>query len=427
MFFDSDGRQHPIFLIGGGEMGARIRDHAWASTPLGPPERWPQSLRSALSICLNSSFPTAIYWGPELRLLYNDAWAPIPAECHPWALGRQGREVWADIWHVVGPQFAQVMDAGHSVSLYDQHLPMVRAGRVRETYWNYSFTPIRGEDGSVMGVFNQGNETTPSILARREAEAEVDRLGRLFAQAPGAIAILRGPRHVFELVNPAYEALVGRTDLIGRPVADAMPEVAEQGFVALLDGVFARGEPENGRAVPVRLRRDGGSVTIHVDFVYQPLFDADDRTTGIFAQITDVTRTARAVAALRESEEFSRSVLQASGDCMVVLDLDGVVSFVNESGVALLEQNGPETLLGARWVDLWPAEGRAAARQALRKARGRGRPIRERRDLGTRNRATLGGRGDGRARSGRRAEPVRRDSARRQRAAAQRGGARPVA
>jgi len=73
----------PDFLVGGGEMGARIRAHNWAATPLGPIETWPQSLRSALSICLHSSFPTAIYWGPERRILYNDAWAPIPGPRHP--------------------------------------------------------------------------------------------------------------------------------------------------------------------------------------------------------------------------------------------------------------------------------------------------------------------------------------------------------
>ncbi|MFN3725663.1 MAG: PAS domain-containing protein [Allosphingosinicella sp.] len=155
------------FLADGGELGALIRAHDWQATSLGPPDAWPQSLRSALSICLNSSFPTAIYWGPELRLLYNQAWAPIPAERHPWALGRPAREVWADIWDVVGPQFEQVLATGSGFSTYDQMLPMIRGGRVHETWWNYSFTPIRGEEGQVVGIFNQGNETTESVLSRR--------------------------------------------------------------------------------------------------------------------------------------------------------------------------------------------------------------------------------------------------------------------
>jgi hypothetical protein len=98
-------------------------------------------LRSALAICLNSSFPTAIYWGPELRLLYNDAWAPILGERHPWALGRPAAEVWADIWDVVAPQFAGVIDTGEGFSTYDQMICMGRNSARRERYWNYSLTP----------------------------------------------------------------------------------------------------------------------------------------------------------------------------------------------------------------------------------------------------------------------------------------------
>ena len=136
----------PEFLLGGGEMGALIRSYDWTETPLGAPETWPQSLRSALSICLHSSFPTAIYWGADLRLLYNDAWAPIPADRHPRALGRPGAEVWADIWEVVGPQFAEVVRTGVGFSTYDQMLPMIRGGVQCETYWNYR-DPRRGRLG----------------------------------------------------------------------------------------------------------------------------------------------------------------------------------------------------------------------------------------------------------------------------------------
>src|SRR5687768_14618945 len=106
------------FLAKGGKTAALILAHDWSATPLGAPETWPQSLRSSLSICLASSFPTAIYWGPELYLLYNDAWAPIPAERHPWALGRPGAEVWADIWDVIGPQLVRVLEMGEGFSIY---------------------------------------------------------------------------------------------------------------------------------------------------------------------------------------------------------------------------------------------------------------------------------------------------------------------
>ncbi|RTL61996.1 MAG: hypothetical protein EKK41_26100 [Hyphomicrobiales bacterium] len=284
------------FLSGGGELGALIRSHPWSDTPLGPPSTWPQSLRSAISICLNSSFPTAIYWGSDFRLLYNDAWSVIPAERHPWALGRPGAEVWADIWDVVGPQFERVFESGEGFSTYDQMLPMVRDGTTRETYWNYSITAIRGEDGSVVGIFNQGNETTAQVMARRQSHAEIERLTRMFAQAPSAVAVMRGPNHEFEIVNAAYEKLVGRSGLVGKPIAEALPEVVPQGFIDLLDQVRTSARPYVGYAVPVLLQRtpSGPPEERLLDFVYQPLIDGAGQSSGIFVQAADLTEQRRA-------------------------------------------------------------------------------------------------------------------------------------
>lgn len=151
------------------EMAQRIRAYDWASTPLGSPDTWPQSLRSALSICLNSSFPTAIYWGSELRLLYNDAWTAIPGPRHPASLGKRAAEVWPDIWHIIEPQLQSVISTGKGFVTREEMLPMQRHGMLEETYWDYSFTPIAGEDGTVAGVFNQGQEITARVLLERRS------------------------------------------------------------------------------------------------------------------------------------------------------------------------------------------------------------------------------------------------------------------
>lgn len=151
-------------------MAGRIRAFDWARHPFGRPETWPQSLRSALGICLNSAFPTAIYWGPELRLLYNDAWSTIPGPRHPACLGQPAREVWSDIWHVIAPQFLRVIESGEGLFVDDQLLPMCRYGFEEETYWTYNFTPIRGDDGTIEGVFNSGHETTEKVLKNRQGE-----------------------------------------------------------------------------------------------------------------------------------------------------------------------------------------------------------------------------------------------------------------
>ena len=279
-----------VLPSGGGEMGERIRAFDWAAHPLGSPEQWPEALRVALGICLNSTFPTCVYWGRDLYTIYNDAWSHIPAERHPAALGQRASELWTDIWPVVGPQFADVLDRGTGHTSYDQMLPMQRDGRVTETYWNYSLTPIFDENGEIVGVFNQGNETTGVVMAARMREAETERLRELFAQAPGAIAVLRGETHVFDIANAAYIELVGgRGDIIGKTVADALPEVVEQGFVALLDEVYRTGIPYLGSDVAVELLRNGERQTRIIDFIYQPTRDLAGNVTGVFVQAADDT------------------------------------------------------------------------------------------------------------------------------------------
>ena len=164
----SDARPDPLAsLAGGGEMGRRIREFDWSATPLGPIDGWPQSLRSALSICLNSNFPIAVYWGSDLVLLYNDEWSPIPGEKHPWALGRPAREAWPEIWHIIEPLFQKVMTTGEATRSRDQLLPMHRHGFTEECYFDYTFSPIRGQGGQVEGVFNAVLETTTRVIGER--------------------------------------------------------------------------------------------------------------------------------------------------------------------------------------------------------------------------------------------------------------------
>ena len=165
------------FLAGGGELGERMRAMDWSATALGPTASWPPTLKMALNLCLNTQIPTAIYWGPELRLLYNDAWAPIAGEKHPWALGRPAREVWADIWHVIESQLTNVLTSGEGFSVKGQMLPMQRGGRVQNTRWDYDFTPLFDQTGlQVLGIFNQGNETTARLNAERALRASEERL-----------------------------------------------------------------------------------------------------------------------------------------------------------------------------------------------------------------------------------------------------------
>ena len=156
------------FLSGGGEMGQRIREFDWCSSPLGPIDRWPQALRWTASLCLDSSFPSAIYWSDTHILMYNDAWIAVAADRHPQALGRAAKEVWPDLWDVFGPRLQTVLNEGGPVLVSDQVLPVAFAGHTIETHWNYSLAPIRDESGQVLGVLYQGHETTQRVVQERQ-------------------------------------------------------------------------------------------------------------------------------------------------------------------------------------------------------------------------------------------------------------------
>jgi PAS domain S-box-containing protein len=169
----------PEFLSGGGELGKLMRAKDWSSTPLGPPETWPQSLRTSVSTCLNCSFPILIWWGPELVKIYNDAYAEIIAEKHPWALGSPGREVWPEIWDTIGPMLSRVVEAGEAFPANDLRLDLQRKGYPEECYFSFSYSPIRDESGRVAGVFCPVIENTDRVFAERRSALLLDLEARL--------------------------------------------------------------------------------------------------------------------------------------------------------------------------------------------------------------------------------------------------------
>jgi signal transduction histidine kinase/DNA-binding response OmpR family regulator len=176
------------FLAGGGELGAEMRRKDWASTLLGDARYWPQSLRTSLSICLNSRMPVLVWWGRDLLMLYNDAYRQIISGKHPAALGQPGRECWPEIWHVIGPMLDAVLSRGESTFSEDLMLPLERKGFPEECYFTFSYSPIRDEAGRVGGVFCSVVETTSQVLAVRRTRtlrrlAEIATVGRTEADA----------------------------------------------------------------------------------------------------------------------------------------------------------------------------------------------------------------------------------------------------
>jgi PAS domain S-box-containing protein len=155
------------FLQGGGRMGELIRTTNWFETSFGAPALWPESLKSAVAISLNSGFPIAIYWGPDFSLIYNDAWSSIPGEKHPGALGKPGAQVWPEIWAGLVDEFQTVLRKGESFRRPDSPLYMHRYGYTEECYFDYTLSPIVAANGTVGGVFNAVIETTYRVISER--------------------------------------------------------------------------------------------------------------------------------------------------------------------------------------------------------------------------------------------------------------------
>ena len=300
------------------EMGRRFRLTDWSATPLGPVEQWPQSLRIAVSICLNSRFPMFVWWGSALVNIYNDAYIPVLGKRHPQAFGRPARDFWNDIWNVLGPQVDEVMLHGRPTWNERELLVMERNGFAEETYFTWSYSPIHDESGRVGGLFCACTEETPRVIVERERDALVrsaqdtaQTLQTWFDNAPGFIALLRGPEFVFEMVNKAYYQLVGHRPLQGLPAFEALPDVRNQGFEEILQRVYTEGVPFVGRAIRLALQSaPQGPVTERfVDLVYQPVLESDGKVRGIFAQGHDVTEQVRAVHALQEADRHKDEFL----------------------------------------------------------------------------------------------------------------------
>jgi len=160
-----------VLFAHGGAMGNLLAMQDWVATPLGAVSTWPQSLRTTISICLSSGFPMLILWGPEHVQFYNDAFRPILGTKHPRAIGQQGAECWAEIWEVIHPMFAHILAGGEAVGSEDQPFLLDRSGSLEETFFTFSYSPIRDETGKVGGILCTVKETTRQVLSERRVQA----------------------------------------------------------------------------------------------------------------------------------------------------------------------------------------------------------------------------------------------------------------
>jgi len=246
----------------GGELAGRVLDKDWSLTSLGPIAHWSETLRTATSICLGSKFPLLVWWGPELVMIYNDAYRPILGRSkHPSALGSPGSSVWPEIWPLIGPMLHGVLESGEATWSDDLLLPLDRNGYLEECYFTFSYSPITDMSGSVCGVFSAVEETTDRVLSERRLEtlselaascaaaSDIDDLGR---RAQAAL-------HRNSADHPLAAVLVVDQDGTVHPAGPHLPGQGPLRSLAVEVERLARMVAEDGR--PHDRARTGGSRT----------------------------------------------------------------------------------------------------------------------------------------------------------------------
>ncbi len=292
------------------------------------------------------------------------------------------------------------------IALIPYRVPNVGdSGSVPENrYWSATHIPVLDDDGQVAFILQHTVDVTElhrpdgpdrtaaeqqqlqaGVLRRarqvQEAnvllETERQHLRRLFEQAPGFMAFVRGTRHVFEIANHAYYQVVGHREIIGKPVRDALPEVAGQGLFERLDEVYTTGRAYVGRGARVLVQRSPGGPLdeLYLDVVYQPIVD-EHGSIGVFIQGHDITgqrrletelqsllvreRAARAEAEISEAQQ--RFLAESIPQQVWTATPDGRFDFVNGRVVEYFNLP-PDDILGGRWERVIHPDDRRHSRE----------------------------------------------------------------
>ncbi|KMO16031.1 hypothetical protein SQ03_15585 [Methylobacterium platani JCM 14648] len=333
-------------------MGALMRAHDWAASPLGPSADWPQPLKTLVEVMLAAGQPMFVAWGPERTLLYNDPYAVLMADRHPAGLGRPFFEVWPDIADVCLPLFARVF-SGEPVHMDEIELHIDRPGRAREAFFSFSYTPVSDEGGMVAGVFCACSEITAQKAAERaekrskarlETALRVARLGTFeWFPATGLVDLDARSREIYD-VPEAGDVQAG--DIFSRVapedfdrVVTRCTEVIERASHPDADPLGERISLDYDFLVPDGSRRAISSSGV--------VFKGEDGIWRMLGAIGDVTEIRRAEARLRDQnatleqrvEERTAErnrIWQVSQDMLLVCDFAGVFQTVNPAWARVL-------------------------------------------------------------------------------------------
>ena len=340
-----------------------------------------------MNIDLDAIFANApspyILLDPDLRMVWaNSAYLEVTGRSHESIIGRLLTEEFPAASDSASDEmlrgsFRRVLTNGKS-----DHLPLIpypikaADGNFVERFWSTTHTPILDEEGGVKFILQNTVDVTDlyrgtqaagpgdislnaGLLQRAEAVASENlSLGKAteffqsaLNQAPGFVAVLDGPQHVFRFVNQAYTELIGARDVVGLPVREALPDIEGQGFYELLDQAFQSGEPFSVKSMSAKLRASDDVPTEQhfVDFVIYPLKDDTGASMGIFVQGNDITDQKNTEAALTATREKFRMMAQSMPVHVWTADKDGGLNWFNDRVYEFTGHSEGE-LFGADWV-----------------------------------------------------------------------------
>ena len=352
------------FLTDGGETGAMMRALDWSTSPLGSPETWPAPLRMAVSLMLGSAFPMFVAWGPGLGFLYNDAYSSILGRKHPDALGRPFQEIWAEIWADIDPLVRRAM-GGEATYLEDLPLRMQRKGFEEDTWFTFSYSPLRNEDATVGGMFCACTETTERVRAQEDVRQRENELRELNASLEGQVAERTAQLRLYGDIIEASAAPICAFDTDFRVIAfnqahgdeffrifghrvrigEVFPDLFPPDQAPIIRGFMARALEGDAFTVTEEFG-DPDLIKPYWEVSYSPLRETDGRIVGAFHYARDISVRLRGEAELATAQEALRQAqkLEAIGQLTggVAHDFNNLLTVIKSSTDLLKRPDLPE-------------------------------------------------------------------------------------
>lgn len=346
-------------IQGNTEMAALVRAFPWANTALGPIESWSSSLVTNVNTMLNSPIPSAVFWGSELRLIYNDAYREILGNKHPAALGEVVSTVWWDAWSAIGPDIQMVMETGGNVIRNQVLIPVNRKGSMEDAFWIYCLSPIFEIDGAIAGVLVTCQEVTQAVYSERLLRASEARI----LQSIGDAVIVTNPAGQVSRMNPVAEALTGwsHDEARGVPLHEVFQIMNEETRLSVESP--AAKVKRLGKIVglanhTILVRRDGSE--IHIDDSGAPILDESGQLAGIvlvFRDITERWNQERRIEAYNANQQFLlklsdqlRSLSDPRAIMRTAAEAIGRELHVGRVGYGEISEPGSEILFETGWA-----------------------------------------------------------------------------